>query len=86
MANDRVNITFPPEDDNFYADLRAEVDAYFNEALMRSVLSVRIVHGKGTGALRRAVREVAKQYPGISGLRAEPQELGGDGVTVVEFA
>lgn len=64
----------------------AEVDAYFNEALMRSVLSVRIVHGKGTGALRRAVREVAKQYPGISGLRSEPRELGGDGVTVVEFS
>ena len=29
MAADHVNITFPPEDDNFYADLRAEVDAYF---------------------------------------------------------
>jgi len=29
MTADHVKITFPPEDDNFYADLRAEVDAYF---------------------------------------------------------
>ncbi len=63
----------------------AAVDAYLNEAILRGVLSVRIVHGKGTGALRRAVRDVARQYPGIGATRSELPELGGDGVTVVEF-
>ncbi len=62
-----------------------EVDQYLNDAVMRSVLSVRIIHGKGSGALRDAVKQTAKNYKAIRQLRHEDPKLGGDGVTVVEF-
>jgi DNA mismatch repair protein MutS2 len=45
--------------------------------------TVRIVHGKGTGALRRAIREQLQGHPLVKSYTAEKPELGGDGVTVV---
>ncbi len=62
-----------------------EVDRYLNEAVLRRLLSVRIIHGKGTGALREAVKHVAKNYSAIRQLRFEDPKLGGDGVTIIEF-
>jgi DNA mismatch repair protein MutS2 len=62
-----------------------EVDRYLNEAVLRSVASVRIIHGKGSGVLREAVRKTAKQYSAVRSMRHELPELGGDGVTVIEF-
>jgi len=46
---------------------------------------VRIIHGKGTGALRDAVRRFLENHPRVSDFHfADPAE-GGTGVTVVEF-
>jgi DNA mismatch repair protein MutS2 len=48
--------------------------------------SVRIVHGKGTGALRAAIREQLAHHPlAKSFASASPQE-GGDGVTIVKLS
>jgi DNA mismatch repair protein MutS2 len=67
-----------------------EVDVVLGRALDSAILaslpSFRIIHGKGTGALRAHVRELLKADPRIAAAR--PGELfeGGTGVTVVEFA
>ncbi|HIP97023.1 MAG TPA: hypothetical protein EYH32_07395, partial [Anaerolineae bacterium] len=45
-----------------------------------------IVHGKGTGALRRAVRQALDGHPLIASFRPGEQGEGGDGVTVVYLA
>jgi DNA mismatch repair protein MutS2 len=45
---------------------------------------VRIIHGKGTGALRRAVRELLDGHPLVESA-ASGEGPGGDGVTVVEL-
>lgn len=49
-------------------------------------LSARIIHGKGSGALRLAVRRQLSKHPLVSGFRSGLPSEGGDGVTVVELA
>ncbi|MFT7588773.1 MAG: DNA mismatch repair protein MutS2 [Limisphaerales bacterium] len=61
------------------------LDRFINDAMMHEVLYVRVIHGKGTGVLRQAVRQAIKGYP-VSGVKFEDAKLGGDGVTIIEFA
>src|SRR6266496_632141 len=66
-------------------DALEELETYLNDAVMAGMSSVRVVHGKGTGALRAAVRERLAHHPLVkSYTSASPQE-GGDGVTVVKL-
>ncbi|MDW8320544.1 MAG: endonuclease MutS2 [Armatimonadota bacterium] len=59
------------------------LDQYLHDAYAAGLEKVRVIHGKGTGALRQAVREYLKTHPLVASYRsAEPAE-GGDGVTVV---
>jgi DNA mismatch repair protein MutS2 len=43
---------------------------------------VRIIHGKGTGALRKVVRDYLAQHPLIASAETAPANQGGDGATV----
>ncbi len=61
----------------------AHVEKFLDQAALQGRGEVRIIHGKGTGALMRAVRELLERHPLVEGARpGEPFE-GGDGVTVV---
>ena len=62
-----------------------QLDAYLDEALLAGLDSVRIVHGSGTGALRRAVREALADHPRVRGVRSGRRDEGGDGATVAEL-
>lgn len=62
----------------------ARLEKYLDDALLAGLDRVVVVHGKGTGALRRAVHEALRDYPGVRFTLAGPEE-GGEGVTVVEF-
>jgi DNA mismatch repair protein MutS2 len=46
---------------------------------------VRIIHGYGTGQLRRAIGEFLRLHPYVAHFAAAPDNQGGGGVTVVEF-
>jgi DNA mismatch repair protein MutS2 len=46
---------------------------------------VRIIHGKGTGAMRDAVRNILRHHPLVRDSRSGDQGEGGDGVTVVRL-
>ena len=61
------------------------VDKFLDEASLASLAQIRIVHGHGTGALRRAVAELLKDHPHVAGFKAAPQDQGGAGATVVEL-
>jgi DNA mismatch repair protein MutS2 len=62
-----------------------KVDGFLDSATLDRISTVRIIHGKGTGALRRAIREHLSDHPLVAS--AEPAEgPSGDGVTVVELA
>ena len=61
------------------------VDKFLDEASLASLSQVRIVHGHGTGALRRAIAELLKDHPHVARFVAAPQDQGGTGATVVEL-
>jgi hypothetical protein len=44
-----------------------------------------LVHGRGTGALRKAVHEVLRTFPGVASYNLAPEDQGGDGMTQVLF-
>ena len=58
---------------------------YVDDAIMLNVSSVRIIHGKGTGALREEIQKFLKTTPGVISAKDESIQLGGSGVTVVTF-
>ena len=58
---------------------------YIDDAIMLNVSSVRIIHGKGTGALRDEIQRFLRTTPGVVSAKDESVQLGGSGVTVVTF-
>lgn len=58
---------------------------YIDDAIMLNVSSVRIIHGKGTGALRDEIQRFLRATPGVVSAKDESVQLGGSGVTVVTF-
>lgn len=58
---------------------------YIDDAIMLGVPSVRILHGKGTGALREEIQKYVRTVPGVSSVADEHIQMGGSGVTVVKF-
>ncbi len=62
------------------------VDRYLDQALHGGLKSVRIIHGKGTGALRAAIHDMLRGHPLVRRYRTAPAREGGDGATVVELA
>ncbi len=63
-----------------------KLDRYLHDAFMAGLYQVRVVHGKGTGTLRQAVRERLGKHPLVSSYRPGGYGEGGGGVTVVELA
>jgi len=61
------------------------VDKFLDEASLASLIQVRIVHGHGTGALRRAIGELLKGHPHVMRFTSAPPNQGGAGATVVEL-
>ena len=60
------------------------VDTALNDAALDGVSLVRIIHGKGTGALRRAIREFLADHPLVE-TATDGEGPGGDGVTVAHL-
>jgi DNA mismatch repair protein MutS2 len=63
----------------------AVLDRYLNDAAVAGVDRLRIVHGKGTGALRTAVREVLSRHPLVRAHEPAGAAEGGDGATIVRL-
>lgn len=61
------------------------LDRYLDDVHLVGLDSVRIIHGKGTGALRKAVREYLRVQPNVKSYRDGLREEGGFGVTIAEF-
>jgi len=56
-----------------------------DQALLAGLPAFRVVHGKGTGTLRRAVEEFCRNHPAVKGIRIAEQWEGGTGATVIEL-
>jgi DNA mismatch repair protein MutS2 len=62
------------------------VEKYLDDVYRAQAPFARIVHGKGTGALRKAVREFLRGYPLVESFRSGVQGEGDTGVTIVKLA
>jgi DNA mismatch repair protein MutS2 len=63
-----------------------ELERYLERAYSSGLLFVRIVHGKGTGKLREAVRSALKASPYVASFEEPKDNEGGAGVTVANMA
>ena len=60
-------------------------DKFLDQAFLNGLSEVRIIHGHGTGALRRAIAELLTGHPHVSRITAASPQKGGTGATVVEL-
>lgn len=63
----------------------SELEKYLDDAYLAGMTQVRIVHGKGSGALRRGVTEYLRSNPHVSSFRLGMYGEGDSGVTIVEL-
>ena len=61
------------------------VDKFLDEAFLNGLSELRIIHGHGTGALRRAIADLLTGHPHVACFKPAPQDQGGAGATVVEL-
>jgi DNA mismatch repair protein MutS2 len=62
-----------------------ELDRYIDAAFLSGMPFVRIIHGKGTGKLREAVRQALRQNPNVRSFEGGGEKEGGEGVTVAKL-
>lgn len=63
----------------------AALDKYMDDACLSGLKRVRIIHGKGTGALRKGIRSYLKILPYVKKVSNADAGEGGDGATIVEM-
>ncbi|MEE8400511.1 MAG: Smr/MutS family protein [Desulfobacterales bacterium] len=61
------------------------LEQYFIACIDADILALRVIHGKGTGALKKRVRAVLEKSPLVSSYRDAPIDAGGWGATLVEL-
>jgi DNA mismatch repair protein MutS2 len=61
------------------------VDKFLDQAALAGSSQIRIIHGHGTGALRRGLAEFLKTHPLVEAIRSEAEDRGGQAITLVEL-
>jgi DNA-nicking Smr family endonuclease len=69
--------TFRPE------EVKDLVPEYLTACRKKGILQVRVIHGKGTGALRRTVQSILERLPYVESFHAADETGGGWGATIV---
>jgi DNA mismatch repair protein MutS2 len=93
-AKVNVNVALQPRDASL-ADLNvigcsvdealARAERFLDESLLNDQRVIRLIHGYGTGQLKRALAGLLQQHPLVARFAQAPPEQGGGGVTVVEL-
>jgi DNA mismatch repair protein MutS2 len=60
-----------------------EIEKYLDRAVMLGLASLKIIHGKGDGILRKLIRDYLRKYKSVSHIEDEHPDRGGDGITFV---
>ena len=63
-----------------------KLQRHLDDAYLLGVPQIRILHGKGDGILRPAIREFLKEVPHVNRYRDEHPDRGGAGITIVDFS
>jgi DNA mismatch repair protein MutS2 len=91
----KVNVDMAPREGPTLSELNlvgsrveealARTEKFLDEANISELPSVRIIHGYGTGQLRRALAEFLQTHPSVAHFALASPEQGGGGVTIVEL-
>jgi DNA mismatch repair protein MutS2 len=91
----RVNVELAPRESAIASEINVigsnshdavgRVERFLDEASMNDLRSLRIIHGYGTGQLRRSIAEFLRAHPFVQHFGPAPDNQGGGGVTVVEL-
>ena len=65
--------------------MRSAIEKHISAALVQGISTIRIVHGKGTGALREETHSVLRSMPSVKSFRLGRWGEGDTGVTIVEL-
>jgi len=68
------------------SDLSTLIDDYIDECMNRKIYNIRIIHGKGTGNLRRGVHALLKRNPHVKYYRLAGEDGGSWGATLVALS
>ena len=68
-----------------YEEALSEVDQYLDSAILAGYPQVTIVHGKGTGALRKGITDYLKNHRRVKTRKFAPPNQGGNGATIVNY-
>lgn len=66
-----------------YEQAMQEIDQFMDHAILNNLSPVTIIHGKGTGALRKGTHEYLQSNPRVSSFEYAAPNAGGDGATIV---
>ena len=66
-------------------DLKDLIPDYLDACRQRGIFQVRIIHGKGIGALRRTVHSILSRHPDVVSFTLDHPEYGGWGATLVKL-
>jgi DNA-nicking Smr family endonuclease len=66
-------------------DVKSLIVEYLAECRKRGIHQVRIIHGKGTGALRETVHAALRSLPDVEAFSLAPADRGGWGATVLKL-
>ncbi|HTK83345.1 MAG TPA: endonuclease MutS2 [Bacteroidota bacterium] len=69
----------------FGEEALTEIDKYFDKVMLAGLHRVRVIHGKGTGALRRKITDYLKNNASVKSFHLGEWNEGGTGVTIVEL-
>lgn len=68
-----------------FEDAIVRLESYLDDVIIAGHRRVQIIHGKGTGALRKGVHNFLKNHPHVSSYRMGEMNEGGSGITIVEI-
>ncbi len=61
------------------------IDDYFQECIRCNLLEVRVIHGKGSGTLKKMVQRLLEKHPRVVSFQDAPPQAGGWGATLVKL-
>jgi len=96
VASPRVTVRTVPSDEPEAEEINVigctveeavrRVDKFLDQAVLAAKPRVRIIHGHGTGALRRGLADFLATHPLVESIHAEAEDRGGSAITVVELS
>ncbi len=87
FANEKSSVISPKLDIRGYYgdDAILEIEKYLDDAFLANLKQVTIVHGKGTGVLKKVVHDVAKKHSNVKSYRFGEFNEGSDGATIIDL-